>query len=180
MFNYRHFFLTCPLFLLGFIWRESWKEHTVQEVPVKCHGHLGDLSGVAGCDLLKRKWTTCHHPSCWNAGMCSSSGGEGPWGSLQTSTLVWEPCICCREMKLTVHGPARNFSGTQKYKTTGNQLLILARKLTSPPWCHKWGPKVPTGKTQLILSACYINVHLHETIKDLLWLWMIHERSNPE
>lgn len=59
-------------------------------------------------------------------GMCSSSSGEGPWGALQTSTLVREPCICCREMKLMVHGTARNFPGTQKYKATGNQLLILA------------------------------------------------------
>lgn len=62
------FFLTCPLFLLGFIWRESWKEHPVWEVPVKCHGHMGDLCGAAGSDLLKRKWTAWPPPillKCW-------------------------------------------------------------------------------------------------------------------
>lgn len=113
------------------------REHTVWEM--KCHGHLGGLSGATGCGLLKRKWSSCPPPvllKCHTA--CSSSSREAQrrcpritcWPFLVSDLRT----VCMlRRNKTNGHGPTGNFPGAQKCITMGSWPLISAQGLL---FCH--------------------------------------------
>lgn len=128
------------------------------------------LSGVAGYDLLIRKWTTCPPSILLKCQACAAPAVERAHGDPCKPPLWFESHVYAAEKwNSWSMGQQGIFLGHTKIQNYKNQLLLLALKLSSPPWCHKWGPKVPTGKTQLILPVCYINVHLHETLSRICY-----------
>lgn len=63
-------------------------------------------------------------------------------------------------MKLTVHGPTRNFPGVQKRVTTRNWHLTLAGELSSLPWCQNRVQKFRLEITAHVTNVITMSTHM--------------------